>query len=71
VDFITSFPKVQGRECIYVVVDLLTEFTHLFSISSNYKVEQVAKCFFMEIFRLHGLLSYIVSDRENIFLSAF
>jgi hypothetical protein len=33
-DFITGFPKVQGRDCIYVVVDRLTKFAHLFSISS-------------------------------------
>jgi hypothetical protein len=33
-DFITGFPKVQGRDCIYVVVDRLTKFAHFFAISS-------------------------------------
>jgi hypothetical protein len=36
-DFITGLPKVHGRDCIYVVVDRLTKFTHFFSIPSEYK----------------------------------
>ena len=35
-DFITGLPKVQGRDCLYVVVDRLTKFAHFFSISSDY-----------------------------------
>jgi hypothetical protein len=31
----------------------------------------VADIFFKEVFRLHGLLRYIVSDRDSRFLSAF
>jgi hypothetical protein len=45
-DFIIGLPKVQGRDCIYVVVDRLNKFAHFFSISSEYKVAQVAKLFF-------------------------
>ena len=32
-DFITGLPKVQGKDCIYVVVDRLTKFVHFFAIS--------------------------------------
>jgi hypothetical protein len=70
-DFITRLPKVQGRDCIYVVVDRLTKFAHFFAISSEYKTTQVAELFFREVFRLHGLPKYIVSDRDNRFLGAF
>jgi hypothetical protein len=70
-DFITGLPKVHGRDCIYVVVDRLTKFAHFFAISSEYKAPQVAELFFREVFRLHGLPKYIVSDRDNRFLSAF
>jgi hypothetical protein len=70
-DFITGLSKTQGRDCIYVVVDRLTKFSHFFSISSEYKATQVADLFFREIFRLHGLPKNIVSDRDNRFLSAF
>jgi hypothetical protein len=70
-NFITGLPKVQGKDCIYVVVDRLTKFAHFFAISSEYKATQVAELFFREVFRLHGLSRYIVSDRDNRFLSAF
>jgi hypothetical protein len=67
-DFITGLPKVQGRDCIYVVVDRLTKFTHFFVIPSEYKATQVIELFFKEVFRLHGLSRYIVSDRDNRFI---
>jgi hypothetical protein len=70
-DFIMGLQKVQGRDCIYAVVDRLTKFSHFFAISSEYKATQVAELFFREIFKLHGLLRFIVSDRDNGFLSAF
>jgi hypothetical protein len=54
-DFITGLSKVQGRDCIYVVVDRLTKFVHFFSIPSEYSASQVADIFFREVFKLHGL----------------
>ena len=41
-DFIIGLPQVQGRDCIYVVVDRLTKFTHFFAIPSKFSVAQVA-----------------------------
>ena len=49
-DFITGLPKVQGRDCIYVVVDRLTKFAHFFAISTTYSAAQVAELFFREVF---------------------
>ena len=70
-DFITGFPKVQGRDCSYVVVDRPTKFAHFFSISSYYSAAQVAELFFREVFKLHGLPKTIVSDRDSRFTGAF
>jgi hypothetical protein len=70
-DFITGLLKVQGMDCIYVVVDRLTKYAHFFSLPSEYNASQVADIFFREVFRLHGLARYIVNDRDNRFLSAF
>jgi hypothetical protein len=67
-DFITGFPKVQGRDCIYVVVDILNKYVHFFSIPSEYNASQVADLFFREVFKLHGLPRNIVSDWDNRFL---
>jgi len=54
-DFITGLPKVQGRDCIYVVVDRLMKYAHFFIIPTTYTTTQVVELIFREIFRLHGL----------------
>jgi hypothetical protein len=70
-DFITSLPQVQGKDCIFEVVDCLTNFSHFFSISMDYNASQVAELFFRETFRLHNLPKTIVSDRDNKFMNIF
>jgi hypothetical protein len=70
-DFITGLPRVQGRDCIFVVVDRLTKFAHFFAIPTNYKAIQVAELLFREVFRLHSLPRQIVSDRDGRFINAF
>eukprot|EP00253_Pinus_taeda_P029936 PITA_29936 len=55
-DFITRLPMVQGKDCIFFVVDRLKKYAHFFAISAHYIVAQVPELFFREIFRLHGLL---------------
>lgn len=54
-----------------MVVDRLTKFTHFYAFSADYLASQVAELFFREVFRLHGLPKYIVSDWDIKFLSAF
>ena len=70
-DFITRLSRVQGSDCIFVVMDRLTKYTHFFVISVDWLASQVAELFFCEIFRLHGLPKTIVSDRDSRFLSTF
>ena len=70
-DFITGLPHVQGKDCIYVVVGRLTKFTHFFAILSKFSAAQVAKLFFRDVFRLHGLPKTIVSDRDSKFMGGF
>jgi hypothetical protein len=70
-DFITSLPKAQGKDCIYVVFDRLTNFTHFFAIPTDYRAVQVAELFFKEIFRLHGLPQSIVNNRDSRFINTF
>jgi hypothetical protein len=70
-DFITGLPKVQGKDCIYVVVDRLTKFAHFYVISTDYSAIQVAELFFREVFRLHGLQQNIVSDMDSRFINTF
>jgi hypothetical protein len=70
-DFIIGLPKVQGKDCIFIVVDRLTKFSHFFTIATDFSVAKVAELFFKEVFRLHGLPKTIVSDRDNQFMSTF
>jgi hypothetical protein len=64
-EFINDLPKVQGKDCIYVVVDRLTKFSHFYAIPTEYNVVQGIELFFREVFRLHGLPRNIISDRDN------
>jgi hypothetical protein len=68
---IYGFPKAQGKDCIFVVVDRLTNFAHFFAIATDYSETQVADLFFKEVFRLHGLPKTIVSDRDKSLMSTF
>jgi hypothetical protein len=70
-DFITSLPPVQGRDCMFVVVDRLTKFAHFFAIPTDYKAMQVAELFFREVFRLHDLPKQIINDRDGRFIGTF
>jgi hypothetical protein len=70
-DFITGLPKVQGNNCIYVVVDRLNKFSHFYAIPIECSTVQVAKIFFRDVFRLHGLSKNIFSDRESRFIGTF
>ena len=70
-DFIIGLPIVQGKDCIFVVIDRLTKYVHFFAISAHYTIAQVAELFFLEIFRLHGLSKTIVSDRDKRFMGGF
>ena len=70
-DFITGLPMVQGKDCIFAVIDWLTKYAHFFAISAHYTAAQVAELFFREIFRLHGLPKTIISDRDSRFMGGF
>jgi hypothetical protein len=70
-DFITGIPRVKGGDYIFLVVDRMTKFAHLFSIPTDYKAIQVAELFFREVFQLHGLPRNIVSDIDGRFISVF
>ena len=70
-DFITRLPQVQGRDCIYVMVDRLTKFVHFFTIPTKFLAAHVAEVFFRDVFRLHGLPKTIISDRDNRFMGGF
>ena len=70
-DFIEGLPKVGGKSVILTVVDRLSKYAHFIPLSHPYSAESVARVFFSEIVRLHGIPTSIVSDRDPVFTSTF
>lgn len=71
-DFITQLPPSNGETAIWVIVDhLITKFAHFLALPNQFNAPSLATLFLRDIYRLHGLLKTIVSDRDPIFLSKF
>lgn len=75
IDFVGPLPVSKNRDAefdaITVVIDLLTAMVHLIPSRVNYTARQVAELVFEHIYKLHGLPSSIVSDRDVLFTSEF
>ena len=71
-DFITKLPKTpRGHDAIVVFVDKLSKQVHFAANRTTDTATDVARIFFDNIFRLHGMPTTIVSDRDSKFTSRF
>jgi hypothetical protein len=70
-DFIEGFPKVGGKSVVLTVVDRFSKYAHFIPLSHLYSASSVARAFFENIVRLHGVPCSIVSDQDPIFTSIF
>lgn len=70
-DFLVGLPICKGKSLIMVVVDRLSKYSHFITLSHPYTVVIVAQEFLDKVFKLHGMLATIVSDRDTVFLSSF
>lgn len=66
-----GLPKVGGRIVILSVVDRFSKYTHFIALGHPCTASTVARVFFDEIVRLHGIPSSIMSDRDPVFTSNF
>ena len=62
-DFITKLPLAQGYDAILVVVDRLTKIVHFIPTTEKTMVEELAKLFRDNMWKLHSLPESIISDR--------
>jgi len=67
VDFITKLPLVAGKDVILVVCDRLSKIIHFVATTEEILMEGLARLFRDNIWKLHGLLESIISNREPQF----
>ncbi|KAI0992817.1 hypothetical protein K3495_g15367, partial [Podosphaera aphanis] len=71
VDFIGPLPSSDGFNCIMVVVDRLSKERHYSACLTTMNAQDLARIFIRDIYRLHGLPDFIVSDRGAVFVAEF
>ena len=70
-DSITSLPKSGNKLVIMVVVDRLSKYAHFCTLPHPFTPTLVAQAFMDQIFKLHGMPTSIVSDRDSTFTRKF
>ncbi|KAK2450171.1 hypothetical protein QL285_009303 [Trifolium repens] len=71
-DFITGLPKTRRKhDSIWVIVDRLTKSAHFLPVRITDTAAKLTDIYIVEIVRLHGIPSSIVSDRDPKFTSHF
>jgi hypothetical protein len=69
-DFVEGLPTSHGFDCILLVVDLFSKYSHFVALKHPFTALSVAKQFMVHIYKLHGLPTAIVSDRNKVFTSS-
>lgn len=70
-DFITHFPNSFRYNVIWVICDHLTKLVYFIALPSKFFAKDLASCFAIEIFCLHGIPKTIISYNDPLILSTF
>src|SRR6185295_8356827 len=71
-DLIVSLPKTKdGHDAIVVFVDKLSKMVHFVATKTSITAPELAKIFFDNVFKLHGVPEGIISDCDPKFTSLF
>ncbi|KAF1318312.1 reverse transcriptase, partial [Globisporangium splendens] len=71
-DFIFGLPADSSKKTgILVIVDRFSKMAHLSAVPASVTAKQMAQIFLDSVFRLHGMPTEIVSDRDRRFTAAF
>src|SRR5437588_4899568 len=71
VDFIVALPESEGKTQIMVVVDRFTKMAHFVSLLETATAIDIALAFMKEIWKVHGLPTNIVWDRDTKWTGEF
>jgi len=71
VDFVVELPLSSGHDAVMTVVDSVSKRTHFILTHMTVTAEGVAWLFLHQVWKLHGLSKYVVSDCGPQFVTHF
>jgi hypothetical protein len=70
-DFVEGLPQSGSANCILVVVDKFTKYSHFLPLQHPYTTDSVAKVFLDQFYKLHGMPTSTVTNHDKVFTSKF
>ena len=70
-DVVTDLPESEGKTAPTVFMDHLTKMVHFFPCIKEITTIKYIRLFINQVFRLHGMLEVIISNRDPRFVSKF
>ena len=71
VDFVVELPLSSGHNAVMIVVDSVSKRAHFILMYTTVTVEGAARLFLHQVWKLHSLLKYVISDHEPQFVAHF
>jgi hypothetical protein len=71
VDFIVKLPKSHGYDAIMNVINSITKCVHFIPTHTTIMAEGAARLYLREVWKHHGMLRVVLSDRCSQFTARF
>jgi len=71
VDFVIELPLSSGHDAVITVVDSVSKRAHFIPMHMMVTVEEAARLFLHQVWKLHGLPKYIILDCRLQFIVHF
>ena len=70
-DFVVELPLSSGHDAVMTVVNSVSKWAHFILMHTTVTAERAAQLFLYQVWKLHGLLKYVVLDRGPQFAARF